>query len=418
MPRPDQILAITTSGLMCFLGACAGSGSGSSSSSGGSSSGSQASTVEIFSWWTSAGEVQALNAVIDAHRAAHANVTVVNSAVVNLGGQDARTVLGNRLTDNNPPDAFQVNGLETASYVSRGQGLQNLDALYAERGWDTALLTSLQADVTVGGHRLAVPTNVHSQHYMFYNKSVLQTHNISVPTSMAELVTACQTLKTAGIACVGVSHQGWILRIMFGAVVAGTGGGQLLSDMYAGTADATQLRAAVNMFHDLVTNYSNTDASTDTAWDALGQRLQSGQIAFYFHGDWLKGLLDSLGLEPDVDYGAVPAPGSSGTFLYGSDAFAIPVGAINTQGAADFIDTFLSPAVQLSFSRLKGSCPSRRGVDVSSLDAVARSICAQQDAATVSIHVREYVDPIFQDAYTTNKTADELFTILSTSPAP
>ena len=77
--------------------------------------------LEIFSWWTSGGEVEALNALLDAFHKQYPNVEVVNSAIAGgtSSGGDMKAVLQTRMMGGDPPESFQVHlgGELLGSYV-------------------------------------------------------------------------------------------------------------------------------------------------------------------------------------------------------------------------------------------------------------------------------------------------------------
>jgi len=64
-------------------------------------------TVEIFSWWTSGGEEDALDAVIRRFEEEHPGLTVINAA--EEYAEKARETLRARVALGSPPDTFQAN---------------------------------------------------------------------------------------------------------------------------------------------------------------------------------------------------------------------------------------------------------------------------------------------------------------------
>jgi glucose/mannose transport system substrate-binding protein len=390
----------------------------------------QASTVEIFSWWTSPGEAPALDAVIAAHKAAFPQVTVQNTALTVTAGADAaRTLLGTRMDAKDPPDAFQQTG-PIADWLARGDGIQALDAIYTQKGWDSTVSGFLLPGISLNNVKYAVPTNVHSQNYLFYNKAVLTANNITPPTTIAELNAACTKLKglATPVTPFAASYQGWILRIIFDAVAVATGtaGGTNLKNLYAKTVDQAWLTDAMTNFDDLMTNCVNADANDpdNVGWNVpLGDRLADGTIAMFIHGDWLKGYLDSKGKTPGTDYDVVLFPGgaSGTTFLFNADSFALPANAKNSAGAQDFLSTFLKPEVQEAFGKIKGACPANStATALTSYDPVAKSICSGMRGATTTLLVEEKIDSILQTGYkSTPKTAvADMVTAIAAAYAP
>src|SRR5690625_6873355 len=66
--------------------------------------------VEIFSWWTGAGEEDGLLALIDLFEETHDDIEIENAAVAGGAGTNAKAVLATRMQGDDPPSTFQVHG--------------------------------------------------------------------------------------------------------------------------------------------------------------------------------------------------------------------------------------------------------------------------------------------------------------------
>jgi glucose/mannose transport system substrate-binding protein len=186
----------------------------------------------------------------------------------------------------------------------------------------------------------------------------------------------CETLKTAGVVPLATVDQGWILRIMFNEIAMGSMGSQKFNDFITGAAprDDAAMQAAIDTFAKVMTDYVNPDhASTTLGWTDAADRVRSGQAAMFMHGDWAKGYLVQLGASPGVDFGVVGAPGASDLFWEDVDTFSMPVGAKNSTGGYNFLDTILSVEGQIAFSKKKGSTPMRSDIPRSDLDPLGQS---------------------------------------------
>lgn len=89
------------------------------------------------------------------------------------------------------------------------------------------------------------------------------------------------------------------------------------------------------------------------------QRVVDGDAAMTIMGDWTVGYFEAIGLTPGVDFGWVPSPGSTGSFMIISDAFALPYNAPHRDNAIGWLKTLASGEAQDVFSLLKGSIPAR-----------------------------------------------------------
>ena len=67
-------------------------------------------SLEIFSWWTGAGEEDGLLALIDVFNEKHPEIEIINAAVAGGAGTNAKAVLVSRMQGGDPPSTFQVHG--------------------------------------------------------------------------------------------------------------------------------------------------------------------------------------------------------------------------------------------------------------------------------------------------------------------
>src|SRR5262245_8101170 len=105
----------------------------------GSSSIAQNSELEVFSWWTGGGEAAGLTKVIAIWKKQNPSIKFVNSAVAGGAGTNARAVLTQRLSANDPPDSFQGHaGSELQDYIKAGD-LEPINFLYKQAGFGKAM---------------------------------------------------------------------------------------------------------------------------------------------------------------------------------------------------------------------------------------------------------------------------------------
>src|SRR5438552_7604262 len=97
-------------GSVLLLGVACALGCTSNTSSGNVTNGAGSGQVEIFSWWTAAGEADALKVITDTYKARWPKVTLINAAVAGGAGTEAHQQLQQRMQNNLPPDTFQVHG--------------------------------------------------------------------------------------------------------------------------------------------------------------------------------------------------------------------------------------------------------------------------------------------------------------------
>ncbi|MGN6809548.1 MAG: carbohydrate ABC transporter substrate-binding protein, partial [Thermomicrobiales bacterium] len=120
--------------------AASGGGGGAaatSSSGGGAGAAAQGGKLEIFSWWTSAGEVEALNALYEVYKKSNPTVEIINAAISGGAGAggNAKAAMKTRMLGGDPPDSFQVHlGHELIDTWVVADKMEPLDALYKSEG--------------------------------------------------------------------------------------------------------------------------------------------------------------------------------------------------------------------------------------------------------------------------------------------
>jgi len=326
--------------------------------------------VEIFSWWTAGGEAEGLQAMIDIFNEKYPDVEFINATVAGGAGFEAKPVLISRLTGGDPPDSFQVHaGHELIDTWGVGDYLEPVNFIFEEEGWYDFYPDDMISILSSGDDILSVPVNIHRSNVLWYNKAVFEDNGIEVPTTFDEFFAAADALEAAGITPLALGDTGiWAAVHLFENVLLGTVG----SDDYIGLMDGSVrwdsdgVKEAIQTFVDLL-DYVNDDHSA-LGWDAAAQYVIEGTAATTIMGDWAEGYFKSKGLTPDVEFGYVPSPGTSGNFMALSDTFCLPKGAPNRDAAIAWLKICGSKEGQDAFNPLKGSIPSRTDADISLYD--------------------------------------------------
>lgn len=374
--------------------------------------------VELFSWWRAHGEAEALQALFDVNRAQHPGERVFNAAADS--GDQGAAKLAERLAANDPPDLFQQNAHQISAFLETNPGsLEPLDELFAAQGLNAAVMPDVLAAVTTGGKIYAMPVNIHRANSLFYNKHVFADHDLNPPTTLTAFLSACETLKAAGVAPVATGYQGRLLRILFNSLAMGSMGADAYHDfMTRGLRDDVAFKAAIDVFADVLENYVNSDAgNADFGWTQAADAVFDGKAAMFLHGDWAKGYYVQRGWTPGIDFGVLAAPSASELFWYGVDAFSLPVGAPHPAGAKNFLSTVGSLQGQVAFNKLKGSTPIRPDVPGAQLDSEGRATLDDFQNASYRIAVvnRDAWDVAMLD-FAMTRDKDALFQVYVDHP--
>jgi glucose/mannose transport system substrate-binding protein len=380
-------------------------------------------TIEIYSWWTSGGEAQALSTLIDSYKKAYKNHDVLNStAMAGDKVADAFVTMNSRLAKNDPPDSWQaILGKNLVSYTrfipaDADAGTKpvntalDLTDLYASEGWEDKFPPGVLAAMKDGKGTYAVPLSVGRINELFYNKAIFDKYSLKPPETLDDLWAIGEALKgetdADGDAIIPMvissgydteHSQAWPVRFVFDAVLmAEKNGIKFRQDYYSGKADATDaayLQGAKD-FDKLLSMYTNagnedlaatgSDAhALKVQWEQAADMLHSGRAAMFLHGNWVKAYLESKGDVADTDFGVVQFPPKA--FVYAGDSFVVSKDAPHMDAAIDFLKLIGSPDAQSAFNKKKGALPAHIDADTSDFDTIGQHEADDFRDPTVSL---------------------------------
>jgi glucose/mannose transport system substrate-binding protein len=311
--------------------------------------------LEIYSWWTTGGEGEGLNALVDLYKSNFQEVVTVTVLY-------DRNEFTDRMHAGSPPDSFQTHsGAELFStWVGPGY-VEPVTQLWADEGWLDKFPQDLIDMLSYRGDIYCVPLNTHRGNVLWYNPQIFATNNLTPPTTFDEFFTVADALQTVGITTpLALGDSGsWAATHLAESVLLGSLGPQGYRGLWNGSTDfdGPEVSAALETFAQML-DYVNPDHGSLT-WVEAAQRVVDGEAAMTIMGDWTVGYFEAMGLTPGVDFGWVPSPGSSGSFMIISDGFALPHNAPHRDNAIDWLKTLASGEGQDVFSLLKGSIPAR-----------------------------------------------------------
>ena len=356
--------------LIFSLAAC-NSKTDSSSSDKKDTKDSEKTKLDIFSWWTGAGEEDGLKALLALFKEKYPDIPIENAAVAGGAGTNAKAVLASRMQGNDPPATFQVHGGAelNAGWVAAGK-MQPLNDLYEKEGWMDKFPQSLIDMVSKDGKIYSVPVNIHRGNVLFYNKKVFADNGVTPPTTFEEFFKAADALKAKGVTPLALGDkEPWTATMLFENVLLGTLGADGYKQLWTGELafDDAKVKSAVETYKKML-GYINEDHSSRN-WQDATQLVAKGDAAMTEMGDWAKGyLVNDLKLKVNEDFGYITAPGTDGMFMVITDTFGLPKGIKNSADVKKFLGVLGSVEGQDAFNPLKGSIPARVDADVSKYD--------------------------------------------------
>jgi glucose/mannose transport system substrate-binding protein len=333
--------------------------------------------AEVIHWWTSGGESAAVREVAQAYR--DAGGTWIDSAIA--GGDQSRAVTVNRIIGGNPPTAAQFNTSKQFLDIIEEDMLNDVDDVARRENWDQLLPEPIIGVIKVKGHYYAAPMNIHMQTWLWYSKAAFAKAGIRrEPASVDELFAALDKLKAAGLIPLAHGGQSWQEVILFSSMLSNLGGRELYLKVIRDRDQAAINSAA---FRKVLLAYKRLQSYVDPAspgrnWNDATALVIAGRAGIQIMGDWAKGEFTNAGQTAGRQYGCIPGLSANSPYLIQGDVFVFPktddADAIRAQKLmASVVE---QPAVQLRFSKLKGSLPVRPDLDASQLD-----VCAQKGMA-------------------------------------
>ena len=353
---------------LCVLGLSLLSGCGSATAD-------EEDKLVFFNWWTSPGELAALNKLVGAYTARYPDVTVENAVVT--GGQV--TNLRERLYDQGllvgkPPDSYQLHvGAETKADLAF---LQPIDDLYAANDWASKFPPTVLKDSRFNGSYYTVPINVHRSNVLWYRKDSLAKVNRTPPATWDEFFEIAEALKAAGEevfvynpARVSGNRLSWTTSHMLESILLAELGDVKWTALFTGlySWNSPEVVEALNKVKRLITYAKGVPDSQ--GYDLTSMTLGPKPAAMALMGDWAEGDLITLGFRAEIDFGWVAAPGTDEYFLYLADSFPLPRGAPHEKNARRWLEVVGSKEGQDAFNPVKGSIPARLDADLTKYNA-------------------------------------------------
>ncbi|WHY85701.1 ABC transporter substrate-binding protein [Neobacillus novalis] len=339
----------------------------------------KAAKLEIFSWWTGAGEEDGLKALIKLFKEKYPNVPVENAAVAGGAGTNAKAVLASRMQGNDPPATFQVHGGAelNAGWVAAGK-MEPLNDLYDKEGWKDKFPQSLIDMVSKDGNIYSVPVNIHRGNVIWYNKKVFADNGLTPPKTFDEFFAVADKLKAKGITPLSLGDkEPWTATMLFEDILVGTIGTEKYIKLWSGDLPLNDpgVVEATKTFKKML-DYVNADHSSRN-WQDASQMVGKGEAAMNVMGDWAKGyFVNDLKLKTNEDFGFITTPGTEGDFLVITDTFGLPKGVKNPDDVKKFLSVLGSVEGQDAFNPLKGSIPARIDADPAKYDEYGKQTIA------------------------------------------
>lgn len=343
----------------------------------------EVNALTVYHWWTSTGEVSAINALIDMFSKKYPEVAIVSAPVKSAGGVDFQKVLEPMVLSNQAPDSFQGHpGYEIERYYD-SQTLEIVDDVWESEQLETVIPKAIQDINKFKGNYYSIPVNVHRGNVVWYNKALLDKNGISAATlkDWTTFFKACDKLKAAGVKYPIQMGETWTAMHVFENIIASVDA-KFYENWINGkvtSAEDPNMIQAFDIFRKFL-SYTNPD-SAKTTWNEAVNRIIKGESAFNVMGDWANGEFKIVGMKYNGGYGSFPLPGTGSEYIFTVDTFVRPKGTLHPTNSLNWLKIVASKEGQDAFNQKKGSISARSDSDLSLYDDYQKSASVDFKAA-------------------------------------
>ena len=348
----------------------------------------EADTLEVYHWWTSGGEEDAITALLGVFTALYPNTTIIATPVTGGAGYTFLTAIKTMALSGELPDSFQMHaGYEGQPYIDANL-LKPIDDLWTSKNLTGVIPAVVQDMCKFGTKFYSVPVNIHRTNVVWYSRNVTTAAGVDVNnlTTWAGFFDACDKVKAAipSITKPIAMGEAWTAAHVFEQIMASEGIG-FYQDWVNGkvtSATNTTLLDALIIFQKYLT-YVNTD-NTNMHWDTATGKIITNASAFNIMGDWANGeFLKAYGANGfEVEYNVTMVPGTNDMYGLCIDCFETPVDAKHPTNSRRWLEVVSSQAGQDAFNPLKGSISARTDANMSKYGLYQQAASANFKAVT------------------------------------
>lgn len=334
----------------------------------GTASGSSSETdgMEVLTGWTRGQDGKAMDALLKGFRQQHPDTELtLNSLPGNI-----RTVLRNRILNDNAPSTFQNWPGRALAPYAEADLLGDIESdVWDENGMKDAYQPGVVETAQVDGSFVAVPLNIHRINPVFYNVNVIEEAGID-PASMSEpadLTTAMETVESeTDAAGMAQSMTGsWTTLQLWETILLAESGVDTYESFTNGEFSAVEdsLRTALQQTEEFKEYF--TEDARSIEWPAAARKVVNGKAGFMHHGDWAAGVFLSI---EDMVYGEdwdwIAFPGTEDSYALVLDSFVYPEPNKTPEATKKFLRYVGTADAQERFNPIKGSIPPRTDVSM------------------------------------------------------
>ena len=335
--------------------------------------GAGAADLTLFHTWSNDSEMAALNAIIKPFEAQGNTITAASVPHETAG----ESPLISLFVAGTPPNLFiAADSSFFRDLKAKGQA-QDVGPLFDKIGATQAFPETVLKAITIDGEVLKIPTAVHLDGMVYYNKAVAEKAGVDPTkwTSLADMWADEKKVEDAGFTFVAIGGNTFQAGYTFHALLAAVAGPDIYTRFYGGTDgtpdetvfDEQGLKDAIETFRKIAAQAD--EGWVNRAWNDTTNTVIAGTALMQIHGDWMKGQWRANDKTAGVDFGCINIPGTKAVSVT-VDSFGILGGVDDAtlKAEEDFATLVVDPKINADFAYQKGSSPVRVDVPTDKLD--------------------------------------------------
>ena len=268
----------------------------------------------------------------------------------------------------NPPDVTSwYPGNRMGPFVDAGL-FEPIDDLWAANNLDQDM-AAIQPTMTRNGKIWGVPYSYY-QWGVYYRKDIYDKLGLSEPKTWNELLSNCDALKGVGVTpfTIGTKYL-WTAAGVFDYLNLRTNGYDVHNALTAGEIKYTdaRIRATFANWEEMLERCSFIDNHASMDWQGGVAAFANGDAAMYVMGNFAVGAMKEAGLTNyQIDFFQFPeiTAGLPMAEEAPADAFFIPAGAKNKEGARKFLAFIAHPNTQTKWNKAIHQLPPNSKAEV------------------------------------------------------
>ncbi len=231
--------------------------------------------------------------------------------------------------------------------------------------------------ISRNGRYVLLPTNIHIENWLWFNRHIYEELNLDYPRSWNELIAQVKIISAAGYEPIAMGRQMWSKRILYVTILVSIDREAYRDFIFRGTLQAVEHPSIKRAFEIMASlREQRKMEKIASSWAEATGLVTQNKAALIFMGDWVKNEFKLRGAELGVDYDCRIAPNSQNKLLLVVDGFIFPktteTETENSNLHNLFSEVALDANVQHDFSLEKGSIPVVKGVSSKKFDACGK----------------------------------------------